>query len=325
MSRNIKASGMLHPPPISLEQLQILETIARRGSFASAARALGKVPSALSYSVRKLEEELDVLLFDRRGRIAKPTDATKVLLAHSTQIFQLTERMLSQVKDLGKDWESELSIALDGSLRFEDCLALIKDFELMQIPTRLRVRHEVLEGSWEALAEGRVSLAIGMPVDTSQPSIHGSQFEVRSLGQLPWIFCMASTHPLAKTASHHGNNAEHLELDRLTAIAVADSAQQRLGRDWGILSHQARLTLASAAQKRAAILAGLGVGWMPEPYVRQDLITGSLIALDVKPQRQATAMRYAWSTRRPGKALAWWLSRLQTPRVRSKLLGGKSS
>ena len=69
---------MLHPPPISLEQLQILETIARRGSFASAARALGKVPSALSYSVRKLEEELDVLLFDRRGRIAKPTDATKV-------------------------------------------------------------------------------------------------------------------------------------------------------------------------------------------------------------------------------------------------------
>jgi len=265
------------------------------------------------------------LLFDRRGRIAKPTDATKVLLAHSTQIFQLTERMLSQVKDLGKDWESELSIALDGSLRFEDCLALIKDFESMQIPTRLRVRHEVLEGSWEALAEGRVSLAIGMPVDTSQPSIHGSQFEVRSLGQLPWIFCMASTHPLAKTVSHHGNNAEHLELDRLTAIAVADSAQQRLGRDWGILSHQARLTLASAAQKRAAILAGLGVGWMPEPYVRQDLITGSLIALDVKPQRQATAMRYAWSTRRQGKALAWWLSRLQTPRVRSKLLGGKSS
>ncbi|NBT82138.1 MAG: hypothetical protein EBT56_11030 [Betaproteobacteria bacterium] len=110
-------------------------------------------------------------------------------------------------------------------------------------------------------------------------------------------------------------------LDRLTAIAVADSAQQRLGRDWGILSHQARLTLATADQKRAAILAGLGVGWMPEPYVRDDLLRGSLIALQVRPQRQATALRYAWSTRSPGNALAWWLSRLQTPRVRSKLLG----
>jgi DNA-binding transcriptional LysR family regulator len=122
-----------------------------------------------------------------------------------------------------------------------------------------------------------------------------------------------------------GNPAQTVALDRLTVIAVADSAQQRLGRDWGILSHQARLTLATADQKRAAILAGLGVGWMPEPYVREDLQRGSLIALNVKPQRQATALRYAWSTRRPGNALAWWLDRLQTSRVRSKLLGTTSS
>ena len=218
---------------------------------------------------------------------------------------------------------------------------LIKDFESLRVPTRLRIRHEVLEGSWEALAEGRVSLAIGMPVDTSQPSVHSAQFEIRSLGQLPWIFCLAATHPLLKDSGLKVNRAvgfkqdanstavpkldgypaQALALDRLTAIAVADSAQQRLGRDWGILSHQARLTLATADQKRAAILAGLGVGWMPEPYVRDDLLRGSLIALQVRPQRQATALRYAWSTRSPGNALAWWLSRLQTPRVRSKLLG----
>ncbi|NDA56317.1 MAG: LysR family transcriptional regulator, partial [Betaproteobacteria bacterium] len=61
MTRKPITEGRLKPPPISLEQLQILDTIARRGSFASAAKAMGKVPSALSYSVRKLEEDLDVL------------------------------------------------------------------------------------------------------------------------------------------------------------------------------------------------------------------------------------------------------------------------
>jgi molybdenum-dependent DNA-binding transcriptional regulator ModE len=51
----------------------MMDTIARTGSFAAAARELGKVPSALTYSVRQLEEALDVLLFDRRSRQAKFT------------------------------------------------------------------------------------------------------------------------------------------------------------------------------------------------------------------------------------------------------------
>jgi len=325
MPRNTKLNTRLQAPPISLEQLQILETIARRGSFASAAKALGKVPSALSYSMRKLEEDLDVLLFDRRGRIAKPTEAAQALLSHANQIFQLTETMLAHVKDLGNDWESELSIALDGTLRFDDFLPLIKDFEALKIPTRLRLRHEVLEGSWEALAEGRVSLAIGMPVDTSQPSVHSAHFEMRSLGQLPWIFCLGAQHPMADDLPSTVDSLVGQRLEQITAIAVADSAQQRAARDWGLISHQPRLTVASAEQKRAVILAGLGVGWMPEPYVREDLKSGALIALQVKPQRQATALRYAWSTQRPGKALQWWLSRLQIPRVRNKLLGAQSS
>jgi DNA-binding transcriptional LysR family regulator len=48
----------------------MMDTIARTGSFAAAARELGKVPSALTYSVRQLEDALDVLLFDRRSRQA---------------------------------------------------------------------------------------------------------------------------------------------------------------------------------------------------------------------------------------------------------------
>lgn len=51
---------------LSLESLEVLDAIERKGSFAAAAHEMGKVPSALTYVVRKLEEDLDVLLFDRR-------------------------------------------------------------------------------------------------------------------------------------------------------------------------------------------------------------------------------------------------------------------
>jgi DNA-binding transcriptional LysR family regulator len=53
----------------------MMDTIARTGSFAAAARELGKVPSALTYSVRQLEDALDVLLFDRSSRQAQLTAA----------------------------------------------------------------------------------------------------------------------------------------------------------------------------------------------------------------------------------------------------------
>ena len=48
---------------LTLEALRVMDAIDRRGSFAAAADELGRVPSALSYTMQKLEEELDVVLF----------------------------------------------------------------------------------------------------------------------------------------------------------------------------------------------------------------------------------------------------------------------
>ncbi len=61
---------------LSLEAVALLDLIARRGSFGAAARELGRVPSALTYQVRRLEESLDVLIFDRRRRGARLTAVT---------------------------------------------------------------------------------------------------------------------------------------------------------------------------------------------------------------------------------------------------------
>ena len=65
---------------LSLESLEVLDAIERKGSFAAAAHELGKVPSALTYVVRKLEDDLDVLLFDRRRHRAELTPAGRALL-----------------------------------------------------------------------------------------------------------------------------------------------------------------------------------------------------------------------------------------------------
>jgi predicted transcriptional regulator len=68
------------------EALAMLQTIASSGSFAAAARALGMVPSALTYRVRQLEDALDVLLFDRSSRRALPTVAGHELLREGERL-----------------------------------------------------------------------------------------------------------------------------------------------------------------------------------------------------------------------------------------------
>ncbi len=50
---------------LSLEAIELVDTIARHGSFASAAERLHKVPSTISYAVSKLEEQLGLNLFVR--------------------------------------------------------------------------------------------------------------------------------------------------------------------------------------------------------------------------------------------------------------------
>jgi DNA-binding transcriptional LysR family regulator len=69
------------------DALAMIDAIARTGSFAAAARELGKVPSALTYSVRQLEEALDVLLFDRRSRQARFTAAGEELLNEGRRLL----------------------------------------------------------------------------------------------------------------------------------------------------------------------------------------------------------------------------------------------
>lgn len=63
-----------------LDVLMILDALEKEGSFAAASAKLYKTPSALSYTVHKLESDLNIQLLDRSGHRAKFTRTGKMLL-----------------------------------------------------------------------------------------------------------------------------------------------------------------------------------------------------------------------------------------------------
>ncbi|MBS0344792.1 MAG: LysR family transcriptional regulator, partial [Proteobacteria bacterium] len=64
---------------LSSDNLQVFLAVLDHGSFSAAARALRRVPSAVSMAIANLEADLDLPLFDRSGREPKPTEAARSL------------------------------------------------------------------------------------------------------------------------------------------------------------------------------------------------------------------------------------------------------
>ena len=308
--------------PLSLESLQILDTIARRGSFAAAAADLGKVPSALTYTVRRLEEDLDVLVFDRRGGRAKLTDAGRVLLEQGRLLLRAADDLECRVREVATGWEVELRIAVDTMISFDRLRSMIEDFHRLGAPTRLRIGTEVLDGCWDAMVDDRADLAIGAAHDAPADALASGRFGVGELGELDFVWCVAPHHPLAQAPEPIASEL----LREHRAVAIADTSRTLAARPRGLLSGQPTLTVASVEQKVAALVAGLGCGYLPEAHARPHLAAGRLVARRLAEASQSTTpVCYAWRKAGRGKALDWWLARLAVPRVRALLLAGPAS
>jgi DNA-binding transcriptional LysR family regulator len=312
------------------EALAMMDVIARTGSFAAAARELGKVPSALTYNVRQLEDALDVLLFDRRSRQAKLTAAGEELLNEGRRLLDQIDAVAHRVKRVASGWETQLTIAVDVVMStltmFELCDAFFAlrpaapagarvDADRPGPGTRLRLRTEVLAGTWEALTSGQADLAIGVGLGSERTPPSG--VHVKPLGNIRFVFAVAPHHPLA---AHEGPISE-AELLRHRAVAVADSAQRATPITVNLLPGQDVFTVASTHDKIEAQLRCLGCGYLPEPMAREHIAAGRLVVKETHRGPGVASMGYAWrSGGSMGQALRWWLDQLESPTTRRALL-----
>ena len=309
------------------EALAMMDTIARSGSFAAAARELGKVPSALTYSVRQLEDALDVLLFDRRSRQAKLTAAGHELLEQGRHLLGEIDLLANRVHRVATGWETQLTVAVDGVVSRVTLFELVEGFYAQRTDggaptgTRLRLRTEILTGLWEALVTGQADLAIGV---THAGVGTDKDIETRPLGEIEFVFAVAPHHPLAALEEPIADEV----LLRHRAVAVADSAQRLSPATYNLLHGQDVLTVASVQAKIEAQVRCLGCGFVPEPLARDHIRRGCLVVKRLQRGPHRVRFHYAWraapqtKARRAsqGLALQWWLQQLDSPTTRHALL-----
>ena len=296
---------------LTLDSLSVMDAIDRRGSFAAAAEELHRVPSAVTYSISKLEDDLGVTLFDRSGHRAVLTPAGKELLQEGRHLLNAAINLEDRVKRVATGWESELRIAIGDLVNLDVLFELIRLFYQQENGTRIRIMQEVFGGTWDALASGRADLAIGAP--GSGPA--GGGFSKHPLGDMEFVFAVAPDHPLASMPEPLTNT----DLLNYRSVTAADSSRNLPPMTSGLLSGQDVLTVPDMQAKHRAQRMALGAGFLPCNWIENDLELGRLVVKQVEEEKDAGEVFLAWPTGHKGKALQWFLDNLKDEVVSTSL------
>lgn len=296
---------------ISLDGLLILDAIDRLGSFASAGNELHKVPSTISYSVAKLEQDLGVKLYERLGPKAELTKAGVELLIEGRYLLKAAEDLEHRVRRVASGWETELTICMDSIFSPRFLIRDIQEFYKVANKTRLKVIQESLSGTWEALLDGRADVLIGAAGEG--PS--GGGYNSIAMGAMEFVFAVSPDHPLAKIDRPLGKD----DLHPYKAITVTDSVRKMAPRTVGLLFGQDTLAVPDMHTKLDYQIAGLGFGFLPKPFAMNALQQGLLEEKQVKEPRQAEAIYLAWKTGESGQAAKWWIDQMKNPDIFQKM------
>ncbi len=281
-----------------LDVLIILDALEKEGSFAAASAKLYKTPSALSYTVHRLESDLNIQILDRSGHRARFTRTGQMLLEKGREVLHTVRELEKQAIKLHEGWENELVIGVDDTFPFSLLAPLIESFYQHHSVTRLKFINGVLGGSWDALTQGRADIIVGAMHEP--PS--SSDCSVARLGELEQVFAVAPHHPLAQEAEPLSRST----IKRYRAIVVGDSSSLSSASATQLLDDQEAITVFDFKTKLELQISGLGCGYLPRYLAQRFLESGALIEKKVVAQMLFESVWMGWNEQTAGLASAWW-------------------
>jgi len=296
----------MEPKSPTLDQIAVFLAIVETGSFAGAARKLGRATSAVSYAIANLENQLGLELFRRAGA-SKPqlTDAGQAILSDSRGIAMALDGLIAKARGLTQGLEAEVSLVVDVMLPAKLLVKALEEFRRHFPTVGLRLRVEALGAVTEAVLNHQAQFGVSGPLElNNDPLMRGPA------GSVKLIPVAHPDHPLAKFDSITAAEArDHVQL------VLTDRSSFTAGRDLGVVSIKS-WRLADLGAKHALLLAGLGWGSMPKPMVSDDIKRGRLVrlAIDAWDDAQYRFHTVHRSDTPLGPAAGWLMERLAMAR-----------
>ena len=248
---------------VTLDQARALDALARGGTFQAAAAELRRAHTAVLYAIKTLEEALGFAVLDRTGYRTKLTARGRRVLEGCRRLLAAEGELASMVLELRAGWEPSLRVVFDGIVPIDPLLRAVGRLVAEKVPTRIDVRAEFLSGVEDAFARTEADLMIVVIPPTTTGLV------ALELASLPASLVARTDHPLARGKHDERALGGHL-------LLTVRGSDPRLELPTAGIEPRSTVHLNDFASKRAAILAGIGYGWMPDALIKAELAAGKL-------------------------------------------------
>jgi DNA-binding transcriptional LysR family regulator len=271
---------------MDLAQLEVFLTVAREGRFSRAAVKLYRTQSAVSQSIRKLEEDVGESLFDRSSRDGLLTDAGRTLLEYAERLLNLRNDAQEALVELRELQKGKLVIAANEFTALY-LLPVLAEFRRLHPMIKITVQRALGSHIPDDVMRHTSELGV-LTYDPEEAQLHSIIVYLDEL-----IFVVPPRHPLA---SERQVSIRQLGAESFVAHIVSSPYREKViqafKRHKTPLHMDIELPTLQAIKRFVAM--GNGVALVPEISVETELARGELVRIPVRELRLHRKLRLVY-------------------------------
>jgi len=261
---------------INLNHLHYFYEVARHGSFTRAARELLVSQSALSVQIRALENALGSRLFDRRSGGVVLTDSGQRAFAVAERVFADVDQLIADFRQSDRQLAGAVSVGTVNSIGIYILPEILTAYRAKYPDVRIHIDFRESERVMDQLIQGKTALAV-VPWERSYPDLNALPLTRQKL-----FIVAPAEHPLAGADTIKPRDLEaHAFVgyhEGMHTRAMIDALFKRMA-----ITVQYVVESTNAATIKHMVMAGMGLGFLPEAAVASEIRRGQLVRLDVPP------------------------------------------
>lgn len=251
---------------MTFDQVIVFHKIVESGSFKSAAAQLHKTQPAISLAIKKLEEEMEVDLFDRSGYRPELTAHGKAFYERSFKVLQGMSELEGLSNSFRKLEEPEIFISIDGISPLPKLLHILKNFGDRFPNTKLNLGFDILSESERKVLSKEAQIGITHFIGDK------NALEVLPITTVKMLPVMSRDLYKERKVKSQG------DLKEIDQIVIGDKNPK--GAAFGLLDTGKKWRINEGNFKRDIILAGLGWGHLPDHTIEREVAEKKLVVLD---------------------------------------------
>lgn len=252
---------------ITLDQIECLQAVSEKESLNAASEALNKAKSAISYTISKLEEQLNFEVLDRSHYRIKLTPKGEAFLTKARPLLLQSDNLKKEVDKIASGIEAKIALSASAIFPSNRVNKVMKKLIEKFPSTEFIFHREILSGE-RMLSSDQVDIAIFENVTNTM------DFDVKKIGLCNLKLVIDSRHPFLKL------NKKQQTLDKLLCYPqIIQRSTIPDDSSVGIPKNSKKWTVSDIDSKKGLILEGLGWGRLPDHFIKHELKEKSLFHL----------------------------------------------